>query len=754
MNSFTRFLIITTTLALIFGCASNQTSNDGMLDEFAENTAVSDPLAEGGDMPVADSGSEDLTLSDSGSDTAMNGSGSSSDEFSEFNNSSGAGSNDDLTLAESSNDLQKNDSFADSDLKLEDELAKEQKNEVAQQMTPAPQEPIDTAIPPAPDQAMDLATPAPAIQAPDVTETLQSSVPPVPAQQSSFDKPTDITNLKFQANDTGGTIVVEGNGPLQYTTRENAALNQFIVEVENARLPSRLKRSLNTKDIRGAIGTVDAYQKAGSNVARFVIQLRKGANAPVVQVEGNNLLIVSSPDLTTTLAQNDVNSMTDHSEINVDLNDDKILSSQNLADFLAGNTKFYGKKISIEMNNMEVKEALKFITEESGVNLVISDDVKGAVSLKLRQVPWDQALVVLMKARKLGYSRQGSVLRIGPLADFKQEEDDAAKFANARKNFEPLKVRMFPISYAKVDELEKKIKEFLSEKGKVVGDVRTSSLVVTDNEESLGRVAKLVASLDVQPPQVLIEAKIVEASENFIRNVGVSWSASGGSIKIGGSSRGPVNMQPTLGVNPGGGSGGNLNFGVNIGTLDILGNLTAALALSERDEQVKVISSPRILTLSNEKSGITQTTEVPIKTITYVNNTQQETYQFKPLTMKLDVTPQVTSDASVIMNVEVNRQFAGASVSNTSEAFSVNSREAKTKVLVKNGQTAVIGGIYQSDATDGEQGVPGLKNLPIVGSLFSVSNKRKQKIELVIFLTPRILSQADGVSASPTTQDF
>lgn len=752
MNSFTRFIVVTATLALIFGCASNQTTNDGAVDGFAENGAVSDPLAEGGDLPVSES-SDDLVMSDS-TPSHSNAESSSGDEFSDFNNSNNSGSND-LSLADSSSNLQKNDSFADSDLKIEDELAKEQKKDVAQQLSPAPQEPVETAVPPAPDQAMDLAAPSAAIQAPEVTETLSPTVPAVPAQQASFDKPTDITNLKFQANDSGGTIVVEGNGPLQYTTRENASLNQFIVEVENAKLPSRLKRSLNTKDIRGAIGTVDAYQKSGSNVARFVIQLRKGATAPVVQVEGNNLLIVSSPDMTTSLAQSEsAGSTIDNSEVNVDLNDDKILPSQNLADFLAGNTKFYGKKISIEMNSMDVKEALKFITEESGVNLVISDEVKGAVSLKLRQVPWDQALIVLMKARKLGYSRQGSVLRIGPLAEFKQEEDDAAKFATARKNIEPLKVRMFPISYAKVDELEKKIKEFLSEKGKVVGDVRTSSLVVTDNEENLGRIAKLVASLDVQPPQVLIEAKIVEASERFIRNVGVSWSASGGSVKIGNSSRGPVNMQPTLGINPGGGSGGNFNLGVNIGTLDILGNLTAALALSERDEQVKVISSPRILTLSNEKSGITQTTEVPIKTVTVTNGTQQETYQFKPLTMKLDVTPQVTSDASVIMNVEVNRQFAGAAVSNTSEAFSINSREAKTKVLVKNGQTAVIGGIYQSDATDGDQGVPGLKNLPIVGSLFSVNNKRKEKIELVIFLTPRILGQTEGSSNTPQTQDF
>jgi type IV pilus assembly protein PilQ len=444
------------------------------------------------------------------------------------------------------------------------------------------------------------------------------------------------------------------------------------------------------------------------------------------------------------------------SDPNVDLNSEKILSSQNLAEFLAGNTKFYGKKISIETNDMDVREALKFITDESGVNMVISDEVKGSLSLKLRQVPWDQALVMVMKARKLGYSRQGNVLRIAPIADLKQEEDDAAKVALARKGVEPLKVRMFPISYAKVDELEKKIKEFLTERGKVIGDQRTNALVITDQEDSLARAAKLIKSLDIQPAQVLIEGKIVEAKESFMRNVGVNWGGSGDVIKLANGKRGPVNMTPSFSVNPTTKvGGGNFNFNVSVGTLDILGNLSASLALSETEEKVKVISSPRIMTLTNEKANISQSTEVPVKTITNQNGNITETFQFKPLKMSLEVTPQVTADASVIMNVTVNREFQGANL--TSGGFPVNSRSAQTKVLVKNGQTAVIGGIYQSDATEGNEGTPWIKDIPILGSLFKTATSRKEKIELVIFLTPRIVGQQavdTGSTQVPENADF
>lgn len=734
MNGFIRLVILSAMIASLTSCASSPVEDDLSLDGF-DSTAF-----------------EEVAPAESTASTS-----SAEDDFAEFDEID----NQQPAQAEAA-------PADDQDLAIEEEMNSAGGEDVAQ--TPPPEESDLTEDPfadssvaeaPAPEQTMDVPTVTETEPTPDpFAETpLETPAPTVtetaPPAQDSFAQvpsaaPANITDLNFRANESGGTVIVQGDRPLSYTTRTNPDLKQFIVEVDNANLPDRLKRSLNTRDIKGSVGAIDAYQNPGSATARFVIQLRDGVGEPTVQQEGNSLLIVANG---TSVTPEPVMEVTDVSK---SMEDDQILPSQNLTEFLAGNTKFYGKKISIETSNMDIRDALNFITEESGVNMVISEDVKGSVSLKLRQVPWDQALVVIMKAKKLGYTRQGNVLRIAPLQDLKAEEDDATKLAQARKNLEPLKVRMFPVSYARVDELEKKIKDFLGERGKVVGDVRTNALVVTDIEENLERAAKLIASLDTQPPQVSIEGKIVEAKESFTRNIGVNWSATGTPIKLGSTARGPVNMNPSFNVNSGAaGSSGALNFNLNVGTLDVFGTLSAALALNETEELVKIISAPRIMTMSNEKADINQTTEVPVRQVTQNGTATQETFQFKPLTLKLEVTPQVTADGSVIMKVLVNRQFRGADVSSAGQgAFAVNSREANTRVLVKNGQTAVIGGIYQSDATDGETGVPWFRELPFVSYLFKTKNISKEKSELLIFLTPRIMGPVDSNNGAPATMDL
>ncbi|MFV3406959.1 type IV pilus secretin PilQ [Bdellovibrio bacteriovorus] len=726
MNGFIRLVILSAMIASLTSCASRPVEDDLSLDGMDSSADVTSADES---APAADSASDDFA------------------EFDEIDNQQPAQAESQAAPA------------GDQDLAIEEEVNEAGGQEqVADTPAPAPEETSPTEDPFADSSVADVpaqtpeptvteTTPDPFADQPSITEPAPAPVTETIAAVPSG-APANITDLKFRANETGGTVIVQGDRPLTYTTRTNPDLRQFIIEVDNANLPDRLKRSLNTKDIKGSVGAIDAYQNPGSSTARFVIQMREGVGEPAVQQEGNSLLIVASGSAPAEAAE-----VTD---VSTAMEDNNILPSQNLTEFLAGNTKFYGKKISIETSNMDIRDALNFITEESGVNMVISEDVKGAVSLKLRQVPWDQALVVIMKAKKLGYTRQGNVLRIAPLQDLKAEEDDATKLAQARKNLEPLKVRMFPVSYAKVDELEKKIKDFLGDRGRVVGDVRTNALVVTDIEENLERAARLIASLDTQPAQVSIEGKIVEAKESFTRNIGVNWSATGAPIKLGSTSRGPVNMNPSFNVNQSAaGSSGALNFNLNVGTLDVFGTLSAALALNESEEQVKIISAPRIMTLSNEKADINQTTEVPVRQVTQNGTATQETFQFKPLTLKLEVTPQVTADGSVIMKVLVNRQFRGADVSSAGQgAFAVNSREANTRVLVKNGQTAVIGGIYQSDATDGEVGVPWFRELPFVSYLFKTKNISKEKSELLIFLTPRIMGQIDTNAGNPTTTDF
>lgn len=767
MNGFIRTLILSATIVSLVSCTTRPMEDDLSLDDISNSDVLADDYGvdDLGDEEAADSEvAEQPSGSDFAEDEAVAATEDVQDEFADFAEDEApaqaaqsqgtdedpfAGEDQDLALEEELNQ-------ANGDVALEDEFnqANEGQAEIpmpeVDQSLAGNEEPMPpTEDPFAEDSIADADIPAPELDIPQ-----PEVLPPAAPAQETASAPTapaaNITALNFRANENGGTIVINADQPLTYTTRSNPDLNQYIIEVENANLPAHLKRSLNTKDIKGSVGAVDAYQNPGSKTARFVIQLRDGVTEPAVQMEGNSLLIVASGVPGGEVAQTavaDPSFEPSGDEITSQATG-QILPSQNLTEFLAGNTKFYGKKISIETNNMDVRDALNFITEESGVNMVIAEEVKGPISLKLRQVPWDQALVVIMRTKKLGYTRQGNVLRIAPIQDLRAEEDDATKLAASRKNVEPLTVRMFPISYAKVDELEKKIKDFLGERGKVVGDTRTNALVVTDIEENLNRVAKLITSLDTQPPQVLIEGKIVEATENFTRQAGISWGATGVPIKVGNGARGPVNMTPNFNINQGLGSGGRLNFGISMGTLDVFGNLSASLALSESEGQVKVISSPRIVALSNEKADINQTTEVPVRQITITNGVVQETFQFKPLTMQLEVTPQVTADGSVIMGIKVNRQFAGETQSQGE--FAVNSREANTRVLVKNGETAVIGGIYQSDANKAKDGVPWIRDIPLVGSLFEATRTREEKSELLIFLTPRILGQTDSGTAIKT----
>ncbi|MFZ4403707.1 MAG: type IV pilus secretin PilQ [Pseudobdellovibrionaceae bacterium] len=630
---------------------------------------------------------------------------------------------------------EENQVASNDDFDLEKEVA-EQK--MVEEPAPAPTEPMADPIVEAP------------VQPPENQVATESFPEAPPADTNNAIGPVTLTGVKFKANDNGGTVVLEATGPVQYKTRTNPDTKQFIVEMENVTVPAKFKRTLNTKDIEGAIGSVDIYQNSGGSTARLVLQMREGFSNPMVQQEGNSLLVVSSGN---TIIHHDEVASDNDAEIPMD----KILTSQSLSDFLAGNTKFYGKKISIEMNeDMDIKDALHFITEETGLNMVIAEEVKGKVRLKLRQVPWDQALVVLMRAKKLGYTRQGSVLRIAPIEELKAEEDEATKLAVAKKVIEPLKVKMFPINYAKVDELASKIKEFLTEgRGKVVGDSRTNALVVTDTEETLKRVAKLITSLDIQPPQVLIEGKIVEAQETFARSIGINWGLNGINRGFGAIDGQPVNLSSNLSVNSGAGSGGNLGFDLSLGSLGMLGNLSAALALTENEGKLKVLSSPRIVALTNETAKISQTIQVPVRTATVSNGVQQISYAYKDLALKFEVTPQVSSDGAVIMKVNVNREFKGPSrIEQGIETFDVNARAADTRVLVKNGQTAVIGGVYQSDATTAVKKVPWLGDIPVLGWLFKTDAVDRSKNELLIFLTPRILANAESVGPATKEQEF
>ncbi len=564
--------------------------------------------------------------------------------------------------------------------------------------------------------------------------------------------PVDVTDLRYISSRNGGTVVIRTSGPASYRIREEKGKKQMIVELADASLPDRLKRPYPTSEFNQSILAINAYQVAGGTTARFVVQMRDNERLRAEQ-NGNEIFLAPSGETGEgSIAVNDEaggdgsgtsddNRSDQGSAKSTGVRDGLPMNGASLDSLNYNNLRFYGRPISIEVRDSSIRDVIAFIADQSGANLVVAEDVKGTISLKLKQVPWDQALLLVMKSKQLGYVRQGNVLRIAPLDALQTETETARKVVEAQRAAEPLRVRVVPVSYGKVEDMVKQVQAFLSPRGRVVEDGRTSSLIITDIIENIERTTNLVRALDIPPLQVQIEAKVIEAREGFTRQIGVRWGAPGNIIELGGD----LNLTPSISVGPASVAKDGATLGFNLGTLDVLGNLDAQLGLYENEDQVKVISAPRVVTMNNEAANINQITQLPI-TITTVSGQGERTTStlFKDITLALDVTPQITSDSDVIMKVKIKREFVGVQPPGSS-APPVFTRSAETRVMVQNGQTAVIGGIYQSDVAENVSGVPWLRHIPIVGWLFKQKIYQDNKNELLLFLTPRILNSSEGI---------
>ena len=548
-----------------------------------------------------------------------------------------------------------------------------------------------------------------------------------------------ITNIEYIAN--LGTLNIVADGPLQYTTRINESNNQFIIEIQDAILPPKLKRPFITKEFQMApyLG-LQAYQKSGSAFVNIVFQLKQNSDEPELTISGNSIII--SPQGFQDSASEAVAEESFDAEEVEDLalpeqgsGDSQALASKTLDEFLLHNNKFYGRPINLQMDHVDVKNVIQFIAEESGSNIVLSDKVNGVATFKLRNVPWDQALVIVLKTHNLGYVRQGNVIRIATLRELDREAKMLVNSRKIQETLSPVEVKVFTLSFMDVKSVQNTLAPFLSEaKGKLVIDERSSSIIVTDTADVLRKVEKLIRHLDQEPQQVLIEGKLVEVTDDFNSSFGINWSSTGKDIDIGDKfARGTIGSDVITQ-----GAIGNLNL--TVGTINFIGNLTSRLRIEESKSTAKVISSPRILTLNKEEGVYTQKGETLSTNVTTSNGTTTTSVDRQPLELKLKVTPQITADNSIIMDFTVKRQFASASITTSgSNAQPIHSREASSKVIVKNGETAVIGGAYQAIERNSEAGVPGLMSIPFLGWLFKGRTKVGEKTELLIFLTPKIL---------------
>lgn len=628
---------------------------------------------------------------------------------------------------------------------------------------------------------------APAVQEPLKTAEAPQPQPEVVAPEPPVIEPANINQVQFKSNDSGGALIIQSDKPLEYTTRLNSSTNQVVIEVLNVKVPSHLKRPLATKDMTSSIGHIDIYQKARSSTARFVIQLRPQSEQPLVQPEGTSLMvigtvikpvekIVEDPQKLATQSGQDMESGSSNKsdsnmdpsanvEINTDLSSEGIMNTLDMDDYLANNTKFYGKKISIETTDMDVRDVLKFIAEESGVNMLFDEDLSGTISLKLRKVPWDQAFVLVLKSKGLSYRRQGSVLRIAKTDKLVQEEKVALQLKESKVAVEPLIVKNFSINYADINELERKLNDFIASdtkdvksKGRVTSDKRTNTMIVTETSTKLKQVEALIKALDTQPHQVMIEARVIEASETFGKSLGVNWGLNRG-VAFSGSSRistsvgqpwadpEPIKISPSFGYNSPQSASGSFTSSLWFGKLGALGDLDVQLALQESEDKVKILSTPRVTVLTNTQASINQSFKLAQGTKTTISGgTPVTETNFVDVGVKLSVTPQISNLGTVRMQIDVAR-------TGVQPGATTNSRDMKTEVIVKSGDTTVIGGVFQSDVAVSKNGIPGLKDIPVLGTLFRGQNDSQTKTELMVFVTPKILDPISVTNLSATQPD-
>jgi type IV pilus assembly protein PilQ len=432
---------------------------------------------------------------------------------------------------------------------------------------------------------------------------------------------------------------------------------------------------------------------------------------------------------------------------------------------------YNGEKLSLNFQNIEIRSLLQVIADFTNFNVVTSDTVTGAVTLRLKDVPWDQALDIILQAKGLGMRKSGNVLLIAPKDELAAKDKLELESRNAIQSLEAVRTQSFQINYAKAADIASQITaggsgpasaRILSNRGSVIAEPRTNQLFVTDIPSKLEQVQQLIAKLDVAVRQVLIEARIVEATDTFGKSLGVKLGGADLRAQRGGDGGYQVNgnNRVALGTNYGNtvassGAGGTVDTSGNFVNLPASGlgvaNAAASFAVSifnasanrflnlelsalEADGKGKIVSSPRVVTADQTKALIEQGTEFPYQVATSSGATS---LAFRKANLKLEVTPQITPEGNIILDLDVNKDSRGET---TAAGIAIDTKHIKTQVLVENGGTVVIGGIFTLDETSNETKVPLLGDVPYLGNLFKSRTRSSRKQEMLVFITPKMIS--------------
>ena len=573
---------------------------------------------------------------------------------------------------------------------------------------------------------------------------------PAPAVAARTAGRVDVTAINF-ANDGGKSqLVIDLSGPAAIEPVDKQG-NLIRFGVNNASISNALRRTFDSHSFPSAMLRATPYtvMNGKRQDVRFAVELKGDVPYQLLQQPGKLILVVDDGAFTAPATVSSVPMAVPVSSSAPAVHpaaapDYESEDAQQPLQSLDKEPVYTGQKIRLVFDDADLRDIFQLIAEISDMNIIVSDDVKGSITLRLIDVPWDQALDLVLETKNLGMIKRGNVVRVLPKDQIRSMEE--AKFTAARnkEKLEDLVTEVIPVSYTAIKNVEGPGKELMTERGKITADNRNKQIIVTDIPSVIDSVKKLIAILDTPERQVMIEARIVEADSTFNRNLGVNWglfhgdnlleegwNTVAGNLGFGGNfiiPPGPASLAQVAGV------GGNIEFG-KFGADSTV--LDLRLSAMESQGSGKIISRPRVSTLNGEKAKISQGTMIPYQTV----SNDEITTELVEAALSLEVTPVINPDNSIILDIKATNSSPGTTVATGAGAApQIDSKEAETKVLVRDGETTVIGGIFVENDDFAENGVPLLRSIPFLGNFFKSTQKNNSRSELLIFITPRILN--------------
>jgi type IV pilus assembly protein PilQ len=579
-----------------------------------------------------------------------------------------------------------------------------------------------------------------------------------------------IKAVEFFERDGAQEIVVRSDRDLEYT-KTTGADGKAVLVFDRARLGPMLERTLDVTDFGGVVERVSSYERDGG--VRIEVELAERAGNRVSRDSGEIAWVFEprakkrnergSGAESRTVAREDASAYAYPDERTA-------AYAVQLKRYGEQKKRYTGRRIDLDFKDADIHNILRLLSDVGHVNIVTADDVSGTVTIRMRNVPWDQALDVILQAKRLGMVRRGNLIRVATLATLEKEREMEIARRKQNQTLKPLETRLIPVSYASAKEIMPRTVDLLSERGKISVDDRTNVLIARDVVETLDQIESLVRNLDTQTPQVLIEGRIVEATSTYAREIGIQWggdfaasTATGNPTGLGfpstvGVAGGGTDSQtPVGGMSPVAGGRPNPNFAVNLpaatgtnaggalgitlGSISNNANLNLRLSALEEEGTLRILSSPKILTLDNREAHIEQGTLIPYSRI----SAQGIQTSFKEAKLNLTVTPHVTADGSVLMNLKMTRDEPDFNNKGARGDPTILKREAETELLVNDGHTAVIGGIFTRNHGTSYKKVPFFGDIPVIGWLFKKRSDSDRRSEMLIFITPRIVNRAESI---------